>query len=113
MSCSHAIQIGRYSYWYNDVYFYELSATWMEDVAYTEVNDYYNYLNASWGHFRNPHREFNSGSDLIMYSRGIWGQFIEKEFTIAMMRRTWEYTRSVATAARYRWCLAGIRFLLS
>jgi hypothetical protein len=90
---SHAIQIGRYSYWYNDIYFYELSATWMEDVAYTEVNDYYNYLRASWGHFRNPQREFNSGSDFIMYSRGIWGQFLQKELNITVMRRCWEFTR--------------------
>jgi len=90
---SHAIQIGRYSYWYNDVYFLELSATWMEDVAYTDVNDYYNYLRASWGHFRNPQREFNSGSDLIMYSRGIWGQLLQKEFGIDIMRRCWEFTR--------------------
>jgi len=91
---SHAIQMGRYSYWYFDTYFHEISATWMEDVAFTEVNDYYNYLNAPWGHFRNPQREFNSGSDLIMYSRGIWGQFLEREFGIAIMRRSWEFTRT-------------------
>ena len=86
----HAIQVGSYGYWTTDVYFYELTSTWLEDVAYTDVNDYYNYLNASWGHFRNPGTVFASGSDLIMYSRSIWGIFVAKTYGSDVMRRCWE-----------------------
>lgn len=89
----HSIQLGRYSYWFEDVYLYEISATWMEDVAYTDVNDYYNYMNTSWGHFRNPQTLFLSGDNLIMYSRAIWGIYLEKRFGSGVTRRIWEYTR--------------------
>jgi hypothetical protein len=88
----HALQIGNYGFWTNDVFLYEITSTWMEDVAYTDVNDYYNYLVASWGHFKNPDQPFNS-NELIMYSRSIWGHYISKKFGIAVMRQTWEQVR--------------------
>ena len=89
----HALQIGNYGYWQEHTYFYEITSTWMEDVAYPAVDDYYNYLSASWGQFRNPDRAFTS-NDLICYSRGIWGQYIAKKFGREMMRLTWEEIRS-------------------
>jgi hypothetical protein len=87
----HSVQLGRYAYWVNDRYFYEISAVWMEDVVFTEVNDYYEYLRSSQGHFQNPGVSFTS-SQLIMYSRGIWGLYVEKRFGRDAMRRTWEET---------------------
>jgi len=88
----HALQIGNYGYWTEDVFLYEITSTWMEDVAYPDVNDYYNYLFASWGHFKNPDKPFTS-NELIMYSRSIWGHFISKRFGIDVMRQTWEQVR--------------------
>jgi hypothetical protein len=88
----HALQIGNYGFWTNDVFLYEITSTWMEDVAYTDVNDYYNYLAASWGHFKNPDKPFTS-NELIMYSRAIWGHYVSKRFGIDVMRRTWEQVR--------------------
>jgi len=85
----HVLQIGNYGYWDNDAFFYEITSTWMEDMAYPEVNDYYNYLNAYWGHFRNPETPFTS-SELIMYSRAIWGHYVSKRFGTDVMRETWE-----------------------
>jgi hypothetical protein len=40
----HAIQMGSYGLWGDDVFAHELTSTWMEDVVYTNVNDYYQYL---------------------------------------------------------------------
>ena len=85
----HAVQIGCYGYWTEDVFFYEITSVWMEDEVYTAVNDYLTYLLASWSHFRNPDRPF-AANDLIMYSRGIWGKYIEKRFGREAMKRTWE-----------------------
>ncbi len=90
----HALQIGNYGYWTSDVFFYEITSTWIEDVVYPDVNDYYEYLRASWGHFRNPDKPFAS-DDLIMYSRGIWGHFVTKKYDPGVMRNTWEAIRSV------------------
>ncbi|MFC1543267.1 T9SS type A sorting domain-containing protein [Candidatus Neomarinimicrobiota bacterium] len=38
----HAVQLG-YHYIESDVYFFELSSVWFEDIAYPEVNDWVNY----------------------------------------------------------------------
>jgi hypothetical protein len=89
----HALQIGNYGYWQNDVYFYEITSTWMEDVLYPAVDDYYEYLRAGWGHFSNPERPFTS-NDLICYSRAVWGHYVAKRYGRDMMRTMWEQIRS-------------------
>jgi hypothetical protein len=88
----HAVQLGNYGYWFNDVYFYEITSTWMEDVVYHGINDYLNYLVAGFSHFRNPATPFTS-NDLIEYSRGIWGKFVERTYGRDAMKRSWEYVR--------------------
>jgi hypothetical protein len=85
----HAVQIGCYGYWTGDVFFYEITSVWLEDVVYPDVNDYLAYLQAGWSHFRYPDQSF-AANDLIMYSRGIWGKFVEKRFGRDAMKRTWE-----------------------
>lgn len=84
----HAIQIGNYGFWQQDVYFYEMTSVWMEDVVFTEVNDYYQYLRSGQGHFQNPHVRFTA-STFIMYSRGIWGNFVAKQYGRETMLQTW------------------------
>jgi hypothetical protein len=85
----HMIQIGSYGYWSEDQFFYELTSTWMEDVVFPGVNDYVNYLRASWGNFRNPDISFGS-NDIIMYSRSLWGHFIAAKFGRDVMRMSWD-----------------------
>jgi hypothetical protein len=85
----HAIQIGNYGYWDADVYFYEMTSTWLEDVVYPAVNDYYNYLTASWSHYRQPEKSFTS-DDLIMYSRATWVHYLAKRFGVAAIKSCWE-----------------------
>lgn len=88
----HAIQLGGYGYWTGDVYFYELSSVWMEELLFTEVNDYYQYVRSALGHFRNPSVRFTS-NDFVMYSRGIWGMYVQKRFGAGVMRMAWEGIR--------------------
>ncbi len=89
----HAIQLGNYGYWSSEVYFHELTSTWMESVIYPGVPDYLNYLRSSWGHFQNPSTPFTS-NDIIMYSRCIWGTYLSAKFGQDMMRHIWEYIQS-------------------
>lgn len=86
----HMIQLGSYGYWSTDLFFYELTSTWMEDVVFPGVDDYLNYLRASWGHFKNPDVSFSS-NDNIMYSRSIWGHFIAAKYGPDVMRAAWQY----------------------
>jgi len=89
----HAIQLGNYGYWSNDIYFYEMTSVWMEDAVYTGVNDYYQYLRSSQGHFRNPEVSFTSNA-FIMYSRGIWCHYVAKRFGREVVRKFWEEARN-------------------
>ncbi len=88
----HLVQIGNYGLWPDDIYFYEMTSTWLEDVVYTDVNDYYNYLFSSYSQFKTPNVAFTSNS-LIVYSRALWGHFVAKAYGASMMRRSWEYVR--------------------
>jgi hypothetical protein len=64
----------------------------MEDAVFTLVNDYYQYLRSSQGHFRKSDVPFTS-NEFIMYSRGIWGNFVAKRFGRRAMLRSWDFIR--------------------
>lgn len=98
----HAIQLGRYGEWTSDLYFYEITSTWMETVVHPEVRDYFQYIEIPQappnppipqGQFATPDVAFTSSGGLIQYSRAIWGKFIEKRFSRDVMRHAWEYMR--------------------
>jgi hypothetical protein len=89
---NHAIQIGSYGYWIDDTYAYELTATWFEDVVYTDVNDYYNYLSDYFVGFSSG-LSFNS-SYYGGYERCIWAHFLAKRFSQNLMRSIWTAMRS-------------------
>ncbi len=85
----HSIQMGNYGYWYSIPFFYEIASVWMEDVVFTDVNDYLLYVNSREGHFFYPEVPFNS-NEFIMYSRGIWAHYLSKRFGRDVIRRMWE-----------------------
>ncbi len=100
----HAIQLASYGVWSSDQYFLEITSTWMEDVVYGEVNDYYQYLedpnahapfDSVRGQFATSRVTFTQSNGLIEYSRAIWGKFIEKKYSRDVMKRVWEYIRTV------------------
>lgn len=85
----HAIQIGNYGIWFDDFYFYELTSTWVEEIVYDEVNDYYFWLPL---YFRNVHIPFNR-TDALSFTgpeRAIWGIYLTERHGPSIMRRTWE-----------------------
>lgn len=90
----HAIQLGSYGYRENDRYFYEITSTWMEDLIYDEINDYYQYIKTSIGsprgHFATPEVSFIATDGLIEYSRAIFGKYIEKKFSPHVIRNAWD-----------------------
>jgi hypothetical protein len=95
----HAIQLGSYGFWSAEAYFYEMTSVWMEDVVFTGVNDYYQYLWYDPTHdrqsqLRHPEIPFTS-TGFIEYSRGIWGHFVAKRFGLGAMRAMWEEIRNV------------------
>jgi hypothetical protein len=89
----HVIQVGSYGFWANAVYAHELTSVWFEDVNYTDVNDYYQYLTDYFVGFSDG-RSFNYDPYEGGYERCVWAHFIAKEFGINMMRKIWEEMRT-------------------
>lgn len=102
----HAIQIGSYGMWTeNDFYFNELTSSWMEDVVYTQVNDYYydveryfSTANAQPGvpsGFRDTQGyplsfTYYNPSTYGGYERSIFGHFLAKRYGRDMMKEIWQ-----------------------
>ena len=90
----HAIHLGGYGLWaYQDEFFFELSAGWMEGVNFPSVHDYFYDVADYFTSFRDV-----SGFSLPFFDnttygseRGIWGQFIAKRWGRDMMRKIWEF----------------------
>jgi hypothetical protein len=85
----HAIQGGNYIYPYDDVYFYEITSTAMEEFVFDDVNDYYDYMKS---YFNNPSRPFvrNNVLNGDGYDIAIWNIFLEKTFDNKLIKRQWE-----------------------
>jgi subtilisin-like proprotein convertase family protein len=80
----HATQI-MYNNWNEPGWFLEMDATWMEDIAYNQVNDYYNYLPSS--QIVEPGRSFDRGSG---YEDCIWMHYLSQKFGVLINRQIWE-----------------------
>lgn len=94
----HAVQLGSYGYREFDRYFYEITSTWVEDLIFDEVNDYYQYIktpqNTPRGHFATPEISLISTDGLIEYSRAILGKFLQEKFSPSVMKNTWDLFKS-------------------
>jgi len=86
----HAIQI-MYNYWNEPSWFIELDATWMEDIAYDYVNDYYNYITSSGSPFTSPGQSLDAGQG---YEDCNWMIFLGERFDIDINKRIWQRRQS-------------------
>ncbi len=92
----HAIQIGSYGFWASDIWFHEITSTWMEDVVYHGENDYLNYLFSTESQFRTPDLPLTYTFGSIMYSRGILGKYFAKKFGTDVMLHIWQNIHAMA-----------------
>jgi len=86
----HVIQIGSYGFRSDNIFFHEITSTWMEDAVYTDVNDYLNYLRDYFDFFSNGisfnYYDFYHGG----YERCIWAHFLAKRFDRDIIRDVWD-----------------------
>lgn len=102
----HAIQIGSYGLWptapgsgeYRDLYFYELTSVWFEEILYDDVNDYYFDLPRFLQNFKDGAGRSLSFSTYSLanagYERSLWAQYLDKRFSRTAMRELWEGVRT-------------------
>jgi len=79
-----------------ETWWFEVTATWMEDLVYDDINDYYNYLDDP---FENPETPINSSTS-IMYGHAIWGHTLSERFGADVIKDIWfKASESAAPAA--------------
>lgn len=86
----HAHQI-LYNYWNEPSWFIELDATWMEDIAYDYVNDYYNYITSTGSPFTSPGQSLDAGDG---YEDCNWMHFLSEKYEVQINKRIWQRRQS-------------------
>jgi len=85
----HAIQTGNYVYKevngdIEDLFFYELTSTSMEEFVFDDVNDYYGYMKSFFNYPDKP-LQFQSG-----YNLAIWNIFLKERVGEGVFVKQWE-----------------------
>jgi len=87
---NHAIQFGYYQ-GSDGIWWQEATSTWMEEVAYPEVDDYLQYLPSF---LLSPEKSLDSGnrfsSDFHIYGASIFAHFLGQKYDPILIRNIWE-----------------------
>lgn len=84
----HAVQLLSYGLWEDDIWFYEMTSTWLEEAVFDDVNDYYAYL-PRFFKFTRTSIYLHDGYDL-----SILGLFLQERFTHRVIVKAWENIRN-------------------
>jgi len=84
---NHACQ-ARYSDQYN--WFYENTATWMEDICNEDYNWYIADLNTTPSPLTTPHMAITTITGSYEYAAAIWPMFLDEYYGLSCMRLVWE-----------------------
>ncbi len=77
-----------------DVYWFEMHATWMEEATYDYINDYYYYL-PSYMAFVHKSPQFIDNSGLSIYGACLFPLFLSEKFGPDVNRIAWENCAAV------------------
>ncbi len=83
------------------LYWWEMSATWMEEMAYSSVNDYYGYLpwylNFPWIGLQ----DFSVTNQLHPYGAMLFPLFLTQKFDTVIVRKIWEKCRDFGVGPQF------------
>ena len=82
----HAIQVG-YIWRGSDLFYYEMTSTAMEELVFSDINDYYLYLP---GFFNKPYLSMNSTNSNYHYANCIFNLYLTSKFGPEIIKRVWE-----------------------
>ncbi len=88
----HAIQVGNYLYREEDLYYYEMTSTAMEEFVFDSVNDYYAYMKDNKNYLIFSNRAFASNSG---YDIAIWNIFLADKFGFDILKKQWDLMKNM------------------
>jgi len=82
-------------------YWMEMSAVWMEEETYDNVNDYYGYLSSYFPYVHHSLRTFSTSppgdwSTLYCYGAGVFPMYLSQRFGKEIIKKAWEYCGEVS-----------------
>lgn len=89
----HAIQLGSYfDPWTRDadLFFFEITATSMEEFVFDDVNDYYAYISA----YANKQQRSFTKTPFYGYDLAIWNLFLKERYDFEIIKRQWELLKT-------------------
>ncbi|MBT4141088.1 MAG: hypothetical protein HOE48_24485, partial [Candidatus Latescibacteria bacterium] len=81
----HAIQFGYYAD-FNAAWWQEMTATWMEDVVYPEINDFYAYVPSR---MNDPEASLDFFSGALPFGGAVFSHYVEQVYGIEAIRNVW------------------------
>ena len=87
----HMVQLG-YNFTNDDLFFFEWSSVWFEDIAYPEINDYLQYTDF----FHYPEESIFSTNGNHHYSLGIFLRYFSINYGIEIIRNIWEEVKDMS-----------------
>jgi len=100
----HAVQLAYNNNLTEYRWLMEASSTWMEEVAYPEVNDNHNYLPYFFSY---PYQKLTSTGTYHEYGAFVWPAYLQLKYGALVLRKTWEACRYNTAAAALDSALAG------
>ena len=88
----HAIQFGYYAD-FAAAWWQELTATWMEDVVYPEVNDFYQHISCrrtGWCFYDDPEASLDKSSIRHSFGASIFAHHVEQVYGVDVIKSVWE-----------------------
>ena len=89
----HGVQFGYDSN--EDIYWFEQSATWMEEQVFDAVNDYLTYLTGFSGFLTQPWVSLDVANGQHEFGGVLWPQFLTERFSAGLIRAIWERAETV------------------
>lgn len=80
---NHILQFGYDAY--QDTWFAEATATWMEDQVYNNINDYLRYVRR-WVHLADTPL---TASSIKEYGSAVWNAWLSHHYGVAVVRQAW------------------------
>lgn len=89
---NHAIQFGYNSDYFDNIFFMEMTSTWLEDYVFDEVNDYVFYLNTGYNPFFDNifTISFTSVDGYDPYANCLYVHMLSKQYGSEIIKNMWD-----------------------
>ncbi|SYZ73111.1 conserved exported hypothetical protein [Candidatus Zixiibacteriota bacterium] len=83
------------------LYWWEMSSTWMEEMAYDNINDYYGYLPYYFGYPWVSLLDFSAGYPLHPYGAMVFPLYLTQKFDTAIVKYIWFNCRDMGVGPNF------------